>query len=166
MNCYIQETDPRIVLPTPLLADYEELADYEDGTYGGRADLRPLPLPLLRPAWKVVRQIKDENIADEARSILSIIEETILTFQSRGVDFGHLPDLRAFDVQDGSMLIEWIFDDFRVGFSIEPASDESSWYLVSNSKLGEISASGYVSQGDPENISLILWLLNFVISHS
>ena len=121
---------------------------------------------LITPAWGTIRQAKDEKVADEARRILLIIAETILIFQSRGVDLGHLPHLHAFDVQDGSVLIEWIFDDFRVGFSIEPVPTESSWYLVSNAKLGYIGTSGDISQDESETQNLMLELLTFVISHS
>ena len=121
---------------------------------------------LITPAWGTIRQAKDEKVADEARRILSIIAKTILIFQSRGVDLGHLPHLHAFDVQDGSILIEWIFDDFRLGFSIEPVPTESSWYLVSNAKLGYIGRSGDISQDESETQNLMLELLTFVISHS
>ena len=121
---------------------------------------------LIIPAWNAVGQVKERDIADEARRILLIIAETILIFQSRGVDLGHLPHLHAFDVQDGSILIEWIFDDFRLGFSIEPVPTESSWYLVSNAKLGYIGTSGDISQDESETQNLMLELLTFVISHS
>ena len=121
---------------------------------------------LIILAWNAVGQVKERDIADEARRILLIIAETILIFQSRGVDLGHLPHLHAFDVQDGSILIEWIFDDFRLGFSIEPVPTESSWYLVSNAKLGYIGTSGDISQDESETQNLMLELLTFVISHS
>ena len=121
---------------------------------------------LITPAWGTIRQAKDEKVADEARRILSIIAKTILIFQRREVDLEHLPQLHAFDVQDGSILIEWIFDDFRVGFSIEPVPTESSWYLVSNAKLGYIGTSGDISQDESETQNLMLELLTFVISHS
>jgi hypothetical protein len=127
-----------------------------------------LPIPiehsLIRPAWNVIRQTENQAIAGEARKVLLAIQETITTFQHFGFDLGYLLSLRAFNVDDGAVLIEWIFDDFRIGFSIEPALQDSSWYLVSNTKLGEISASGYISRINIK--ALILWLINFVISHS
>jgi hypothetical protein len=122
--------------------------------------------PVIRTAWSTVGQVEDEKVADEAKRILSVIAETILIFQKRAVDLKHLPRLHAFDVQDGSILIEWIFDDFRVGFSIEPVPTESSWYLVSNAKLGYIGTSGDISQDESETQNLMLELLTFVISHS
>ena len=77
---------------------------------------------------------------------------------------GYLPSLQGFNVEDGSILIEWIFGDFRIGFNIEPNPNDSGWYLVSNKNLGEISASGYTSGIEIKN--LILWLLNFILSNS
>jgi hypothetical protein len=119
----------------------------------------------FRRAEKVIQQVKDENIVDQARKTLLNIEEAISILQNQGVYLDYLPYLQASKVEDGSILIEWIFDNLRIGFSIEPTLEESSWYLVSDSKLGEISASGYLSQNEPNTISLILWLLNFVIFH-
>ena len=151
-----------------IVIPVEDDLDDKVETYSGSPDLRFLSLSvqsLIIPAWGDVGQVEDEKVADEARRILSIIAETILIFQKRAVDLEHLPQLHAFDVQDGSILIEWIFDDFRVGFSIEPILSESSWYLVSNAKLGDIGKSGHISQDESETQNLILSLLNFVMSH-
>ena len=167
---YIQETNS-VTVPPPLSEDSLFILDHlddRDETYSGRPDLRFSPLSvqnLIIPAWNAVGQVEDEKVADKARRILLIIEETILIFQSNGVDFGHLPHLHAFDVQDGSILIEWIFDDFRVGFSIEPIPTESCWYLVSNEKLGDISVAGDISQNGFETQNLMSKLLTFVILH-
>ena len=121
-------------------------------------------IPVITVAWNTVGQVENKKVADEARKLLLIIAETTLIFQSRGVDLEHLPHLHAFDVQDGSILIEWIFDDFRVGFSIEPVPSESSWYLVSTAKLGNIGESGNISQNEFEIQELMLKLFTFVIS--
>ncbi len=132
------------------------------------SELRFLPLSvryLTTPAWSAVGQVENQKVADEARRILWTITETSLTFQSRGVDLDRLPQLHAFAVQDGSALIEWIFDDFRVGFSIESIPSESSWYLVSNAKLGDISVAGDISQNGFETQNLMLKLLTFIILH-
>ena len=132
------------------------------------SDSRFLPLSvqyLTTPAWSAVGQVENKKVVNQARRILWIITETSLTFQSRGVDLDRLPQLHAFAVQDGSLLIEWIFDDFRVGFSIEQNPSESSWYLVSNAKLGDINVAGDISQHESETQILMLKLLTFVILH-
>jgi len=38
-------------------------------------------------------------------------------------------------LEDGSLLIEWIFPDYRFGFSLENNLNESSYYFVSNELL-------------------------------
>jgi hypothetical protein len=95
---------------------------------------------------------------------LSIIQEMIVTFQRLQFDLGHLPPLQAFNLEDRSILIEWAFPNFRIGFTIETNHEESGWYLVSNRNLGEISASGYTLGMDIK--ALVLWLLNFILSNS
>lgn len=167
---YIQETNS-VIIPPPLSEDTLFILGYLDDmdeTYSGHLDLRLPSLSvqnLITPAWNAVRQVEDQKVADEARSILLMVEKTILIVQSRGIALEHLPKLYAFDVQDGSILIEWIFDDFRIGFSIEPIPTESSWYLVSNAKLGDISIAKNISQDTSETQNLMLKLLAFVISH-
>ena len=167
---YIQETNS-VIVPPPLSEDSLFISDHlddTDETYSGHLDLRLPPLSvqyLITPAWNAVGQVADQRVADEARNILLMIEKTILIAQSKGVDLGHLPQLHAFDVQDGSILIEWIFDDFRVGFSIEPIPSESSWYLVSNAKLGDISVARNIPQDEFDTHNLILKLLAFALSH-
>jgi len=107
--------------------------------------------------------MSNKSIVSEATNLLYIIRDSIIYF-GVGYELSYLPALSAFKVDDGSVLIEWIFDDFRIGFSIEPNVDESSWYLVSNEKLGDIGASGYISRNNINN--LVLWLINFVIANS
>lgn len=75
-----------------------------------------------------------------------------------------LPPLKFRWLEDNSALIEWIFKDFRIGFSIEPDIEESGWYLVSNNNLQEISASGVLQFETLE--FLIINLLNFASANS
>ncbi len=55
---------------------------------------------------------------------------------------------RVVTPDDGSILIEWIHKNFRIGLSIESDIQESCWYLVSNDKLGNILLSGRVLDED------------------
>jgi hypothetical protein len=168
MSSYIQETDSKVVFPYRPEISFSSAVEPKDETLGSRISSQFLSLPVdhnvTRAAWKVLWQTENQEIANEARRVLEFIQETIATFQHLRFDLGYLPELHAFKVDDGSILIEWIFDDFRIGFSIEPDVQESSWYLVSSKNLGEISASGYIQMAEIKN--LIIWIINFVISHS
>jgi len=168
MTYYYQETDSKIVFALPGEVSYLIPVRPRNETVSGTFDLHFIPLPteanLIKLALTIIRQIDNQHIAEEAKKLLLNIQNIANSFQQSGIDLSHLPPLRAFLPNDGSVLIEWIFPDFRIGFSIEPTPEDSGWYLVSNKKLGEISASGYVSGIDIKN--LILWLLNFVLAHS
>jgi hypothetical protein len=90
----------------------------------------------------------------------SLMQKNRYAIQSSAI----LPPLQFRWIDDGSALVEWLFKDFRIGFSIEPQVKESGWYLVSNENLGEISASGPL---DFANLDpLLLQLLFFALSHS
>jgi len=114
-----------------------------------------------------LNKAKKQDVAQEARDILQIIQDTITDFSQKfNLDLSYLPRPQAFSSEDESILIEWIFSNFRIGFSIEPNSKDSSWYLVTKKELGEISASGLISEKDVDVKILVLWLLSFVLLHS
>ncbi|HID30264.1 MAG TPA: hypothetical protein EYP19_09700 [Desulfobacterales bacterium] len=146
----------------------QETASTLNETFGGSLHASYLPLrarsELIRPAWELIHQVENKEIAQEAKRLLSVIQETVSTFQLLQFDVGYIPQLQAFTVDDGSVLFEWAFNDYRIGFSIEPNPQDSGWFLITNRKLGEISAFGFIS--GIELHPLILWLLNFILSHS
>jgi hypothetical protein len=61
------------------------------------------------------------------------------------------------NVIEGDCLeIEWIFPDFRFGFSIEKIIQESNWYFVSKKKYGETTVSALI---DDEFGEELLWTI-------
>ena len=63
-------------------------------------------------------------------------------------------------LDDGEVSIELIFDDFRIGFSVDPDPVESSWSLVTKAgRLGFVHAYGYLFVLNPQ--ALIGWLIQF-----
>lgn len=168
MTYYYQETDSKMIFPVPHKQSFPIPTEPINETVGRSLKRYYLPLPeelsLVKRAWAITRQTENQTLGLEARKLLSVIDEMIGSFQQFGFDLGYLPPLQAFNVEDGSILIEWIFRDFRIGFNIEPNPNDSGWYLVSNKNLGEISASGYTLGIDIKNI--VLWLINFILSNS
>ena len=111
-------------------------------------------LDLSEEARFIVHSFENRDISARANHFLTIFRSMLRT----QVDTSYLPSLSAFSVDDGSLLIEWIFEHFRVGFSFEPDHDESSWYIVSDATLGRISAGGYLSGMNIEQ--LLHWIIN------
>ena len=67
-------------------------------------------------------------------------------------------------IEENSLLIEWIFKDFRIGFSFEKKESNSSWYIAFNEKYSEISASGFIKENEIDD--LLKHILVFVLSNT
>ena len=156
--------NPNITSPDDSISDFF-VDDFEEAT----GELKELFLPaipeskLIKGAWDATYRAPILEVASEARKLLMKLQETTSSLQLMGIDFDYVPILQLFHVDDGSILIEWIFSDFRIGFSIEPNFEESSWYLVSKKNMGGINASGNLENMDIK--SLFLWLFYFVALH-
>lgn len=48
-------------------------------------------------------------------------------------------------IEDDTLLIEWIFPNFRFGFSMEKDLNESSYYFISKKNYGETTVSGLIN---------------------
>jgi hypothetical protein len=161
-----QETDPRTTphssrsYPFPVgLSDVT--SDINGGpeslSFAGESD------PLRQPR-EIIPRVDNRCVAEQLERLLSIIGQMIqLVKQEREGrepnDMPPLPPLRACVDIDGSVLLEWIFPDFRVGFNIEPDPQDSGWHLVSNKKVGEITASGQLTNTS----EIVAALLDFIL---
>jgi hypothetical protein len=112
----------------------------------------------------LVHRLDSIDMINQANTLLSTIEDVVSELQVYLIDLGRLPELSGSILDDGALALEWIFYDYRLGFSIEPDTQESLWYLVANEKFGEISASGSLANIDLN--PLINWLLRFILLHS
>lgn len=77
------------------------------------------------------------------------------------VDKGWLPNLPIIhfvEAPDKSVLLEWIFPHWRIGFSIELNVEESGWFFSSDKSAGSVIAGGQLNGFD------ISWILDWVLS--
>ena len=164
MNQYLQETDTYSIDMLSYL--FPERPPNE--TVGGTRMSDYLPVTtnqtVLTAAWKLVLQVADPRVGGELRRLVSHLDNVITTFHHFKFDLDYIPQLHAHEVEDGSALLEWTLPHFRVGFSIDLEPSDSSWFLVTDASLGQISASGYLSGVEWD--SLIPWLLSFVLANS
>ena len=116
---------------------------------------------LTRQARDTISQIQNPNVAEQLDKLLSIIDKIFYVAQQGKIDLSYIPSLNAHVDEDGSVLVEWIFPDFRTGFNIEPNPDDSGWHLVSNKALNEYTASGQLADMN----EIILFLLKFIFSN-
>lgn len=119
-----------------LSASGSEIHSIEDYTF-----MLPDGLNIIAN-YDEIEKITSANIKKQA---IQFLDEflTILYRIKKETNFsGSLPKLWIKSSDDGSILIEWILKDFRIGFTFEEDEKESSWYIVSNEKFGNINISG------------------------
>jgi len=119
------------------------------------------PQHLLARVMEQISEISNLDVQQRSLRLMWHVKEVLNRFERRGMDLSNLPNWYAAVLNDGGLSIEWIFNDFRIGFTVEKQDNDSGWLLVSTRKHGDISAYGYLSV--PNLQSLIEWLLTFAI---
>jgi hypothetical protein len=115
----------------------------------------------VRPARQVMLQIQNSRVREQVDELLSTLRNMLGVIQQVRGDLGHIPPLHASPGDGESVLVEWVFPDFRVGFNIEPNAEDSGWHLVSNKNLDELTASGYL-----RNVQeVVALLLDFILAN-
>ena len=164
MIAYLQETDSTSVdcttMPIALVRNTSP-----DETFGKSEDAEFLDNRLgwsvLYSARTIACRAEVAGVSAAASQLLSHIEKCAFKFQKAGFDINDVPTLYAFAIEDGSLAFEWIFDDFRLGFTIEVDEKGSCWYLVTKERLGSIRASGFTQGVNLEKITE--WLFHFML---
>jgi|GEM_PF-3016123 len=121
-------------------------------------------LRIIDPVLPVIKETKNRGVADEATGLIALIKKLMIGLQYLNFDIGKFPPLNAVCLADDSLLIEWIFQTFRIGFVLETKKEESSWYLVSTIDKTDFNESGRLSDIDKEQ--LVRKLVSFLISYT
>jgi hypothetical protein len=108
-----------------------------------------------------VPSIDDPQVADQTRRLFAMIREMVHLMEGKRPDINPIPPLNAVRLDDGSVLVEWTFPDFRVGFNIEHQPDDSGWHMMSTKRLGQLTASGQLMHME----RVVLSLFEFIVSN-
>lgn len=119
---------------------------------------------IVEPALESIAECTNDNKSRQATILLTSLQSLIRNQEILKNHFESLPPVNIPVVDNKTMLIEWCFSDFRIGFSFEEEEAESSWYLVSTQTLGDIQSHG-VLNGENQDM-LLRWLLQFVIENT
>ena len=91
-------------------------------------------------------KIEDNNIKQIIKKICIVLEKNINKYSNFEESIDLLSPLKINEIEETSILIEWIFKNYRIGFVIDKKIDESSWYFVSNKELNEMNISGDLNE--------------------
>lgn len=112
---------------------------------------------VISKAKSLLTKIDNEPLRNSAEHLLIIIQSLLENY----FDVSVFPPLKAYESEDGSIIFEWVFPHFRVGFSIEQDKSESGWFLVSDDSAGNILASGEILGGIGTE-GIVFWLLQYI----
>ncbi len=127
--------------------------------------LRGEPDP-TRDVESLLARVDNRSVAEQASRLLATIQRMItLTGRAKG-DARDIPPLRACLDEDGAVLIEWIFSDFRIGFNIEPNEEDSGWHLISNRRLGDVAVSKPLPKDLVNMSETVALLVDFIVSNT
>ncbi len=79
------------------------------------------------PIRKTLSTVKNRLIAKRAERLINQLEQAL-----RVTPTSNLPPIHLFELEDGSLFLEWIVMRGRVGFNFEVDHTESGWYILSN----------------------------------
>jgi len=106
-------------------------------------------------------KIEDNNIKQIIKKICIVLEKNINKYSNFEESIDLLSPLKINEIEETSILIEWIFKNYRIGFVIDKKIDESSWYFVSNKELNGMDISGDLNEKNIDQIVEVL--LNVVM---
>ena len=166
----LEETSSKVFvcLPKILTLEFADKSDEETliGEFHDFYTVLNEASNVFSDAWQKTRYIKNNELAEETRKLLIMLRTLISDFLLLGVDVSLLPSLNVAEAGDESVSIEWIFKNFRIGFSIDPCITESSWFLVSNANMGNVNASGYMRDISSKQSKYIMtWLLSYALTN-
>ena len=154
----IEEETTGAPYPQEIKPDIEEaqLNQYSTTTGAPEVETPIVVLSISRIVSRLSEEfqnIKDPQMRDLFFKLFQSFQDHLLKYSSQKKETSHFPQVSIKMIEDGSILIEWIFIYFRIGFSIEPEINQSSWYLLSNEKLENKTESGFFNI---ENIDAII----------
>lgn len=120
-------------------------------------------IDIFRNVISHVSEISDKVLSKKLNEFIDVFM-SILTNLSKSSDISNfLPPLTIHN-EENLVFLEWIFKDFRIGFSLEKEKNESMWFMVTNKNLEEFSISGDL---EPENYyEVIIKVLKYVLENS
>ncbi len=125
----------------------------------------PQNLDIFSNVEKNLDVIKTEDVKHYVLNIIKYFEQILKELDRNYRLLNLLPPFIISQEDDGSIFLEWVFKDFRIGFNIDVDTTKSSWFLITNSNLEELSVSGDISSDDDLK-STIIKIIKYVLQNS
>lgn len=157
---------------SPIIKQSNRLIDKDNiiTTKGGSFDQSytisiPSCMNVLSLAFKNLHFLSNEPVKKQTAKLL-ITFQTILDLVYKNNNLANrLPALNLIEREDKSALVEWNFENYRIGFALEEDEKESNYFVVSQDRyLHQFVAETYLL-GDNYD-SIVSSLISYVIRNS
>lgn len=114
------------------------IADNYTTGFNSSSILYQLKLPsnvdVLDKAMKSLSSIRNASVRNQTSKLLMSIHTSLQEVIDVNKVSNRLSMLHLTEREDQSALLEWNYESFRIGFSLEPNNDDSNYYIVSENR--------------------------------
>lgn len=126
-------------------------------------DTLPMNLDVFSKVEAHIGEIDDQAIQKVIIQFVTRFNYVLKDLADSRVVYNALPPL-SLDIDEDTAFLEWIFKDFRIGFSLHKNEDQSTWFLITNRNLEEITVFGDLYKDD--KFSTIKRVLKYVLENT
>lgn len=125
----------------------------------------PANVNVVEKAMQSLSSITNLSVREQTSKLLMLIYNTLQEVVDVSKVSNRLSTLHLTERDDQSALLEWNYESFRIGFSLEPKEEDSNYYIVSeNKEVGSFCAETYrLGENYKEAINV---LANYVIRNT
>lgn len=138
--------------PSPQVGPNESISGAYADFHKDNEYLNIAAHPLTRSAYEQLAGVPDPY----KQAIVLVLNQFVTSLPKR--ETTSLPSIRLTALDDLSYLLEWTFEDRRLGFSFEANPKESGWYFVLSTASSERYESGTMDQLEMSRlIRMMMW---------
>jgi hypothetical protein len=113
----------------------------------------PTNINVIAKAVELIPSIKNSVVQKQTIKVLSVLNSSLLEAAGDTDIANRLPMMHLVEREDQSILLEWNFESFRIGFAIETQPEDSNYFIISEDKdAGSFSAETYRFRNNYEEI--------------
>jgi len=120
---------------------------------------------IIGSLFSAMSKTKSPEIIKQTQEITLIIIDLLISVQKTNYEISNIPSLHVTNLEEEeSLLIEWLFVNYRIGFNIRSEAKDSTWYLIATGSSANSGQFGSLSEIDKK--ALLAKLVSIILSNS
>lgn len=120
---------------------------------------------IFKSIYRNYKNLSNDNVKKKIKNFMLVLQRNLVIQNDVFENFNnYLPPLLMNELEDGSVVIEWIYSNFRVVFSFEVNDSESFAMLLTSKEYSDLNIT-YSLNKDSVN-DTVKSLLSFIVSNT